>query len=179
MADKLLSLYAERESRKGFAFSKDCDMSFDNIKDEEEGYPEFTKAEVEAFTIGLDILEKLNSHQVYNLSTSTYRKPTYKDFSIIIGNKTVYKTFENVFKYLGIPLLKSESSTFIRSEEVIFVKSILECAYSKIHPEHVSFDYKRSLLSILRSFVLEIDDTLIHKMYTDSNFDLKNYLLSL
>ena len=29
MADKLLALYAERESRKGFAFSPDCDMSFD------------------------------------------------------------------------------------------------------------------------------------------------------
>ena len=29
MADKLLKLYAERESRKGFAFSKDCDMSND------------------------------------------------------------------------------------------------------------------------------------------------------
>jgi len=29
MADKLLKLYAERESKKGFAFSKDCDMSID------------------------------------------------------------------------------------------------------------------------------------------------------
>ncbi len=29
MADQLLKLYAERESKKGFAFSKDCDMSMD------------------------------------------------------------------------------------------------------------------------------------------------------
>ncbi len=29
MADKLIKLYAERESRKGFAFSKDCDMLID------------------------------------------------------------------------------------------------------------------------------------------------------
>ena len=29
MADKLLALYAERESRKGFAFSKDCDLSYE------------------------------------------------------------------------------------------------------------------------------------------------------
>ncbi len=33
MADKLLKLYAERESRKGFAFSKDCDLSRDFEKD--------------------------------------------------------------------------------------------------------------------------------------------------
>ena len=33
MADKLLALYAERESRKGFAFSKDCDMSLDFERD--------------------------------------------------------------------------------------------------------------------------------------------------
>ena len=29
IADELLKLYAERENRKGFAFSKDCDLSFD------------------------------------------------------------------------------------------------------------------------------------------------------
>ena len=33
MADKLLALYAERESRKGFAFSPDCDMSYDFEQD--------------------------------------------------------------------------------------------------------------------------------------------------
>jgi len=35
MADKLLALYAERESRKGFAFSKDCDM----LDDFEKAFP--------------------------------------------------------------------------------------------------------------------------------------------
>lgn len=147
-----------------------------NIKDEEIGYPNFTKAEVEAFMIGLDILNKIKTHKIYNLCNATYRDATYKDFSIIIASKAVYKTFENVFKYLGIPLIKSESSTFIRSEEVIFIKSILECAYSKMHPELTNIDYRKSLLSVLRSFVLEIDDTLIHEMYTDQNFELKEYL---
>lgn len=33
IADKLLSLYAEREARRGFAFSPDCDMSMDFEKD--------------------------------------------------------------------------------------------------------------------------------------------------
>ena len=33
MADQLLKLYAEREAREGFAFSKDCDMSLDFEKD--------------------------------------------------------------------------------------------------------------------------------------------------
>lgn len=33
MANQLLRLYAEREARKGFAFSKDCDLSFDFEKD--------------------------------------------------------------------------------------------------------------------------------------------------
>ena len=147
-----------------------------DIKNEEIGYPNFTKHEVEAFIVGLDILNKMKTHQIFNLPTATYRTPTYKDFSIIVSNKAIYKTFENVFKYLGIPLIKSESSTFIRSEEVVFIKSVLECAYAVMHPEETTFDYKRSLLSILRSFVLEIDDTTIHEMYTNSNFELKNYL---
>ena len=33
MADQLIKLYAERETRKGFAFSKDCDLSIDFEKD--------------------------------------------------------------------------------------------------------------------------------------------------
>ena len=45
VADKLLALYAERESRKGFAFSKDCDLSYEF----EEDFPyELTKDQVQA-----------------------------------------------------------------------------------------------------------------------------------
>ena len=33
MAIDLIKLYAERESRKGFAFSEDCEMSIDFEKD--------------------------------------------------------------------------------------------------------------------------------------------------
>lgn len=45
MADKLLALYAERESRKGFAFSPDCDMS----RDFEQDFPyELTRDQIQA-----------------------------------------------------------------------------------------------------------------------------------
>ena len=45
MADQLLALYAERESRKGFAFSPDCDMSIDFEND----FPyDLTKDQVQA-----------------------------------------------------------------------------------------------------------------------------------
>ena len=47
VADKLLALYAERESRKGFAFSKDCDLSYEF----EEDFPyELTKDQVQAIS---------------------------------------------------------------------------------------------------------------------------------
>lgn len=47
MADKLLKIYAERESRKGFAFSKDCEMSIDF----ENAFPyELTKDQKQAIT---------------------------------------------------------------------------------------------------------------------------------
>ena len=45
MADQLLALYAERESRKGYAFSPDCDMSVDFEQD----FPyELTKDQIQA-----------------------------------------------------------------------------------------------------------------------------------
>lgn len=47
MADKLLKLYAERESRKGFSFSKDCDM----LNDFENDFPyDLTKDQVQAIS---------------------------------------------------------------------------------------------------------------------------------
>lgn len=45
MADRLLKLYAEREAKKGFAFSPDCDMSYDFEQD----FPyELTRDQVQA-----------------------------------------------------------------------------------------------------------------------------------
>ena len=47
MADQLLALYAERESRKGFAFSADCDMSLDFEQD----FPyELTRDQIQAIS---------------------------------------------------------------------------------------------------------------------------------
>ena len=47
MADQLIKLYAERESRKGFAFSPDCDLSLDFEKD----FPyDLTKDQIKAIT---------------------------------------------------------------------------------------------------------------------------------
>ncbi len=47
MADQLLALYAERESRRGFAFSEDCDMSYDFEQD----FPyELTKDQIQAIS---------------------------------------------------------------------------------------------------------------------------------
>lgn len=47
MADQLLALYAERESRRGFAFSPDCDMSYDFEQD----FPyELTRDQVQAIS---------------------------------------------------------------------------------------------------------------------------------
>ncbi len=55
IADKLIKLYAERESRKGFAFSKDCDM----LLDFENDFPyELTKDQVLAIKTIKEDMEK-------------------------------------------------------------------------------------------------------------------------
>lgn len=55
MADKLLALYAERESRKGYAFSKDCDM----LTDFESEFPyELTKDQIRSISQIKEDMEK-------------------------------------------------------------------------------------------------------------------------
>ncbi len=55
IADKLIALYAERESRKGFAFSKDCDM----MHDFENDFPyDLTKDQVQAIKTIKEDMEK-------------------------------------------------------------------------------------------------------------------------
>ena len=74
-----------------------------------EEYKDFSKIEIEAFTIGFDILDKMDKYQIYDKDLKNYRKAKYKDFSIILSSKKVFKVFENIFKYLGIPLITTES----------------------------------------------------------------------
>lgn len=140
-----------------------------------EMYNGFTKNEIEIFTIGLDILDKMNKYQIFDKDKKVYRKPTFKDFSIILMSKKTFKQYETIFKYLGIPLVTTESSSFIRSEEVVLIKSILECAYIKCNPTYEKIKYNKSLLSILRSFVYNTSDDIIHKNYQYSEINLREF----
>jgi hypothetical protein len=62
-----------------------------------EMYNGFTKNEIEIFTIGLDILDKMNKYQIFDKDEKVYRKPAFKDFSIILMSKKTFKQYETYF----------------------------------------------------------------------------------
>lgn len=93
-------------------------------------YEDFNNEEIEAFIIGQDILQKMNNFKVFNMKTKTARRANYSDFAILTASTSAYNTYAKVFKYLGIPFIKSNNSSFIHSEEIYFVKAVLECSYA-------------------------------------------------
>ncbi len=130
----------------------------------------YSKIEAEAFIVGKDILRRMENERI--LKNGVLVKPTYRDFAVLSNSSVAHETFAKIFKYLGIPFVISSKSSFIRSEEIYFIKAMLECSYSLISNEYYSNHYDIALLTILRSFIFEKSDDEIHELFTH-NITLK------
>lgn len=125
----------------------------------------YSKMEAEAFIIGQDIKRRMSSEKI--LKKNELVNPSYGDFAILSSATSCHEIFAKVFRYLGIPYAISSKSSFIRSEEIYFIKSMLECSYCLISNEFYQSHYDIALLSILRSFVILKSDDEIHKLFTN------------
>lgn len=124
----------------------------------------YSKIEAEAFIIGKDILNRIENERI--LKNDELVNPTFKDFAVLTNSTSTHQIFSKVFRYLGIPFSLSSKSAFIRSEEIYFIKAMLECSYSLVSNEYYEKHYQMALLSLLRSFVLRKSDDEIHLLFT-------------
>ena len=127
----------------------------------------FKRQEVEAFIIANDIKNKIVSgYQV--LDENGPRLASFRDFTILTRTKSNFELYKKIFEYLQIPLAIHKEDPFVLSDEIFVIKNILICIQA-FRNNNFDDQFKLSLMSVLRSFILRIDDKIISKIIGKEN----------
>lgn len=125
-----------------------------------------TKEEIEAFIIGNDIKDKINTkYQV--LDEETQRDITYKDFCILMDRTSSFDIYKKVFDYLQIPLNIYKDEDILFTDEVCLINNILGLIIN-IKKEVNSTSNKFYYTSIARSYLYSIKDETIYQTITNN-----------
>lgn len=125
-----------------------------------------TKEEIEAFIIGNDIKDKINTkYQV--LDEETQRDITYKDFCILMDRTSSFDIYKKVFDYLQIPLNIYKDEDILFTDEVCLINNILGLIIN-IKKEGNSTSNKFYYTSIARSYLYSIEDETIYQTITNN-----------
>lgn len=131
---------------------------------------EFSKEEVECFTIARDILDKVKNHyQIFDKDEEVLRDVTYSDFVILMDRTTNFDLYKKIFEYLSIPLsiLKDEK---MNEDDDILVLSNLVRFILKVSENKFDKEFQYLFISILRSFLYNYDDDRIFSYFVDKNY---------
>ena len=154
-----------------------------NLDDE---YKDFNDFEVEAFIIANDIKSKIeNKHQIYDNKINGYRSIKHSDITILIDRGSKFTTYRKIFDYLNIPLKVLKDEDITSSTLVKIIRNMLEVLISYRNHDY-NQKFKHALVSVLRSFIYELDDNQIYqiisnKQYKDNPYyeDIKSLLFEI
>lgn len=143
-------------------FNASYDLQVLTYKKDEQ-FSKYNTSEIEAFIIANDIKNKIaNNYLIFDKNKS--RPVRYSDFTILTATKTKFDTYKKIFEYLQIPLVVHKEDSFVSSDEIYVIKNILICINSFKH-NTLDSQFKAALISVLRSFIIELDDEVISKIY--------------
>lgn len=131
---------------------------------------EFSKEEIEIFTIARDIEEKVKNHyKIMDKETSQERDITYGDFAILMDRSRLFDTYKKVFEYLNIPLSIYKDKTISNSVDILLIKNLYTIILG-IKDKCFDTNFKYALMSILRSYLCRMPDKDIFKIITGNKF---------
>ena len=139
---------------------------------------EFSKEEIEIFTIACDIKSKVdNKYQVFDKDEGILRDITYNDFVILMDRTSKFDLYKKIFGYLQIPLTKYTDTSITNESDTLIIKNILSLIINTYNNNYGK-DFKYSFTSIARSFLFsysdqEIFDYLQEENYLDSSIMIK------
>ena len=140
---------------------------------------DFTKEEIEAFIIGKDILNKVNTnYKVIDKSTNQLQSVKFDDFCIIMDRGTNFFTYNKIFEYLGIPLTIFEDKKLTSETDIMLINNIIGLIL-KIKDNIVDVEFKYYFMSIARSFLFKYNDDYIFDIISTNSFkDTSIYLIA-
>ena len=136
--------------------------------DLEKGF-DYSKNEVEIFTIAKDIKDKVdNKYQIFDKDTGLLHDAKYSDFAILIDRSTSFDLYKKIFEYLSIPLNKYTSTNITKDDEIHLIKNILTLIINIYKKDR---EFKYSFISVARSYLYGLSDQEIFDYVTNSNYE--------
>ena len=134
---------------------------------------EYKKNEIEAFLIANDIKNKMNNYEIYD--KGVLRKIKYSDIAILMDRSVDFNLYKKIFEYLGIPLTLYKEEKINDSIELRLIKNILTFMTTD---DEVKKKY--SFVSILRSYLFNLDDSKIFEFIVNNDYSiLDKYLINI
>jgi ATP-dependent helicase/nuclease subunit A len=129
---------------------------------------EYKKEELEIFIIANDIKNKIENHyKVFDSDTKQLRDIKYSDISILIDRSTNFDLYKKIFEYLNIPLTIYKDESLTDSVDIGIIKNIINLIINK----NINQSFKYSFVSIMRSYLFNLDDNEIFKYIKNENYN--------
>ena len=119
---------------------------------------DFTKEEIEIFTVANDIKNKINSgYEIMDKESWTPRKVKYEDFAILMDRSSSFEKYKKIFEYLKIPLNIYRDKSITDNVDILLIKNIYNLIIN-IYNKKYDNTFKYSYMSISRSYLFETND---------------------
>ena len=129
---------------------------------------EYKKEELEIFIIANDIKNKIeNKYQVFDKDTLKVRDINYSDIAVLLDRSTNFNLYKKIFEYLNIPLTIYKDESITESVDISIIKNIINLIINRSYDE----DFKYSFISVLRSYLFNMEDNKIFKYFVNNNFN--------
>jgi len=130
---------------------------------------DYTKDEIEIFSIANDIKNKITNHyQIFDKDQKILKPITYQDFCIIMDRNSTFDLTKKIFEYMGIPLSLYKDEELNDSIDIFLIKNILTLLI-KIKDKIYDKEFKYCFTSIARSFLYRLPDEEIFQYIQESN----------
>ena len=144
------------------------DLEIINYNDKE--LNNLTKDEEEAFIIGYDIKEKINSkYQIFDKDSNSLRDINYKDIVILLDKSKNFDLYKKIFEYLNIPLSILKDESLLKDDDILVIRNLLRLLIC-IKEKRFDIEFKYTYTSIARSFLYKMDDNQIYNCFVNDNF---------
>ena len=131
---------------------------------------EYKNCELEIFSIVKDIKNKMsNNLMIFDKDTNKMRKATYSDFVIILDRSTHFDEYKKIFEYNGIPLTILKNEKLTSGTEINLIRNIFDIII-RINKRDFNEEFRYDFISIARSFLYEINDEEIFKMFKNNTY---------
>ena len=128
----------------------------------------YKKEEIEIFIIANDIKNKIESgYKIFDKDTKEIRNIKYSDIAILLDRSTNFSLYKKIFEYLNIPLSIYKDEVLTNNTTINVIKNII---YLMINSNY-NGDFKYSFISVLRSYLFNMNDNLIFEYFDNKNFN--------